>query len=124
MRARVRRLEPGQHAQQRGLAAAGRAEQREEFAGRDVERQAVDRGEAAERLDHRLDAQQAGAAIGLACGSVVVVSSAMIPASACRRTLKHDPERAGNRDRLQPQHSRLPADHARGAYSPVYADVP
>ena len=36
--ARVRRLEAGQQPQQRGLAAAGRPEQREEFALLDIER--------------------------------------------------------------------------------------
>ena len=46
----VGRLEAGEHAQQRGLAAAGRAEQREELALVDVERHAVDGGEAAEAL--------------------------------------------------------------------------
>ena len=54
----VRRLETGEHAQQRGLAAAARAEQREELAGADVERQPVDRAETAECLRHALDAQQ------------------------------------------------------------------
>ncbi|MNT78909.1 hypothetical protein D3C72_2181940 [compost metagenome] len=36
------RLEPGNHAQQGGLAAAGRADEDEEFAGADVEVDAVD----------------------------------------------------------------------------------
>ena len=54
----VRRLEAGEHPQQRGLAAAGRAEQREEFARPDVERQPVHRAKAAELLHHPLDAQQ------------------------------------------------------------------
>ena len=44
----VRRLEAGEHAQQRGLAAAARPEQREELAGRDIERDAVDRAKTAE----------------------------------------------------------------------------
>src|SRR6185437_15399398 len=38
----VRRLEAGEHAQQRGLAAAAWTKQREELAGRNVERYAVD----------------------------------------------------------------------------------
>ena len=54
----IRRLEAGQHAQQRGLAAAARAQQREELAGADVERQAIHRAKAAESLGHALDAQQ------------------------------------------------------------------
>ena len=54
----VRRLESGEHPQQRGLAAAARAEQREELAGPDVERQPVHRAKGAELLHHRLDAQQ------------------------------------------------------------------
>ena len=54
----VRRLEAGEHAQQRGLAAAGGAEQRKELAGADVERDVIDRAETAEFLRHALDAQQ------------------------------------------------------------------
>ena len=54
----VRRLEAGEQAQQRGLAAAGRAEQREELALEDVERQAVDRGDAAEALADGLEPHQ------------------------------------------------------------------
>ncbi len=57
-RSRIRGLEAGQHAQQRGLAAAARAKQRKEFPGLDIERKAVDSDEAAEPLDHRGDAQQ------------------------------------------------------------------
>src|SRR5664279_5333122 len=53
----VRGLEPGQHPQQRGLAAAAGAEQREKLAGPNVERQPVHRAEAAELLHHRVDAQ-------------------------------------------------------------------
>ena len=53
----IRRLEPGEHAQQRGLAATGRPQQRKKFSGADVERELVDRGEAAEALCHALDAQ-------------------------------------------------------------------
>ena len=48
--ARGRRLEARKHAQQRGLAAARGAEQREEFALVDVERQIVDRDDLAEAL--------------------------------------------------------------------------
>ena len=54
----VRRLEAGQHPQQRGLAAAARTEQREKFAAPDIERQAVHRPQRAELLHHRIDAQQ------------------------------------------------------------------
>ena len=43
------------HAQKRGLAAAGRAEQREEFALADVQRNAVECGEVAVALDGVLD---------------------------------------------------------------------
>ena len=46
-------LEPGHHPQGRGLAAAGRAEQREERALRDGQVQVVDRGEGTERLGDR-----------------------------------------------------------------------
>ncbi len=41
--ARIRPLEPGEHAEQRGLARAGGAEQREELAARDIERDVVER---------------------------------------------------------------------------------
>ena len=54
----VRRLEAGEHAQQRGLAAAARAKQGKEFAGADIERELVDRAKVAEFLRHSLDAQQ------------------------------------------------------------------
>ncbi|GCC48793.1 hypothetical protein chiPu_0033139, partial [Chiloscyllium punctatum] len=54
----IRRLEAGEHAQQRGLAAAARPEQREELAGADVERELVDRAEIPERLGDALDPQQ------------------------------------------------------------------
>ena len=45
-----RRLEAGHQAQGRGLAAAGRSEQREERPGRDREVEVLDRGEAGEPL--------------------------------------------------------------------------
>ena len=45
-----RQLEPADHPQRRGLAAARRAEQREELAGADLERDAVDRPDLAESL--------------------------------------------------------------------------
>ena len=54
----VRRLEAGEHSQQRGLAAAAGAEQREKLAGPDVERQPVHRAEIAEFLADALDAEQ------------------------------------------------------------------
>ncbi len=46
----VRRLEAGEQAQQRGLAAARRTEQREELALENVERELLDRGHAAKAL--------------------------------------------------------------------------
>jgi hypothetical protein len=52
----TRPFEPGEHAQQRGLAAAGRPEQREELVRPDLERHVVDRGHAAKALAHALDA--------------------------------------------------------------------
>ena len=54
----VRLFETGKHAQQRALAAAGRAEQRKEFAGTDVERQVLDGDHAAEPLGDGRNAQQ------------------------------------------------------------------
>ena len=53
--ARRRLLEARQHAQQRGLAAAGGAEQREEFAVVDIEREVVDGDEIAELLGDVLE---------------------------------------------------------------------
>ena len=66
----VRRLETGEHPQQRGLAAAARPQQREELAGPDVERQPVHRAEIAERLGDALDAEQRHVVsrIGRRCG--------------------------------------------------------
>ena len=55
IRPAVGRLEAGQHAQQRGLAAAGRAQQREELALVDVEADIVDRVDVAELLGDVLD---------------------------------------------------------------------
>ena len=49
-------LEAADHAQRRGLAAAGRAEQRVERAARDLEVERVDRGHVAEALRHPLEA--------------------------------------------------------------------
>ena len=54
--ARVRHLEAGDQPQQRGLAAAGRPEQREELAVGDVEAHAFDGAGLAEPLRHRLEA--------------------------------------------------------------------
>ncbi len=54
----IGRLEAGQHAQQRGLAAARGSEQSEEFVLADVERNAVDGGHPAEILRHMIDGQQ------------------------------------------------------------------
>src|SRR5207302_840737 len=56
--AHIQRLESGEQAQQRGLAAARGAEQREEFALENVERHAVDRGRAGEPLAHALEPHQ------------------------------------------------------------------
>jgi hypothetical protein len=52
--AAVGRLEPGDHAQQRGLAAATRAEQRGERAVAHLERDAVERHEVTEALGNRV----------------------------------------------------------------------
>ena len=43
-------LQAGEHAQQRGLAGARRTQQRQELAGRDGERHAIQRRHAVERL--------------------------------------------------------------------------
>ena len=51
----VGRLEAGQHPQQRGLAAAGRPQQREELALVDVDADIVDRVDVAELLGDVLD---------------------------------------------------------------------
>ena len=62
----VRRLEAGEHAQQRGLAAAAGAEQRKELAGPDVERDVIDRAKIAEFFRDAFDAQQRHLRLGLA----------------------------------------------------------
>ena len=49
--ARGRRIESGKDAQGRALAGTGRTEQREELAGRDLEIDALQRGEVAVHLD-------------------------------------------------------------------------
>ena len=54
----VGRLEPRKHAQQRGLAAARRAEQREELALEYVEREVLDRGDGAEPLADGVEPHQ------------------------------------------------------------------
>jgi hypothetical protein len=51
----TRRLEAGEHAQERGLAAAGAAEQAEQLLAVDLEIDAVDRGEVDEALRQPLD---------------------------------------------------------------------
>jgi hypothetical protein len=54
----ARLLEARQHAQQRGLAAARGAEQREELPFVDIQGYAVDGGEIAEALAHRVELHQ------------------------------------------------------------------
>jgi hypothetical protein len=54
----ARHLEAGQHAQQRGLAAAGAAQQREQLARGDIEVDAGDRGNVTEALHDTVDADQ------------------------------------------------------------------
>ena len=60
----VRRLEARENAKQRGLAAARRAEQGEELALLDVERDIVDRDNATEALADALDAKKHALAAG------------------------------------------------------------
>jgi hypothetical protein len=54
----VGRLEAGQHPQQRGLAAAARPQQREEFSGMDIKRERIDGTKSVEFFHHRIDTQQ------------------------------------------------------------------
>src|SRR5207245_11600423 len=61
--ARVRRLQPGEQAQQRRLAAAGRTEQDEAFAGLDGEIDLAQRRVRAEAFAHALEADSHGAGI-------------------------------------------------------------
>src|SRR5690606_4766799 len=60
-RAGVRKLEPGDQAQDRALAGAGRAEQRQDLAALDVERHVVDHGAPAEPLGHPIERDDAHA---------------------------------------------------------------
>ena len=55
-----RLLEAADHAQRRRLAAAGRPEQREERAARDLERDAVDGDDVVEALDNVLEPDVGG----------------------------------------------------------------
>src|SRR5437868_11143640 len=59
---RGRRVEAGKDSQCRALAGAGRTEQRKKFAGRDVERHALQRGEIAVHPDDVLETHLAAAA--------------------------------------------------------------
>ena len=60
----IGQIEPGNHSQQRRLAAAGRPEQREELARLDGERHVVDGGEIAEAPCHVFDFEQRHASAG------------------------------------------------------------
>ena len=60
-----RMLEPGDHAHQGGLAAAGGPEDREELAGRDAERHVVDGRMAAEALGDVDDVEIGGGVSGV-----------------------------------------------------------
>ena len=61
----VRRLETGEHAQKRSLAAAARAQQREKLAGPHIQRDVVDRAKIAELFRDAFDAQQRHIRLGL-----------------------------------------------------------
>ena len=54
---RCLRIETGDRAQQRGLAAAGRAEEADELAGHHIQRDVIQRRECAEFLDEVAHAQ-------------------------------------------------------------------
>ena len=69
-----RPLEAGQHAQQRGLAAAGAAEQAEDLLLVDVERDVVDGDEVAELLRDVLDAH-VGLGVGIGPGLELLLRS-------------------------------------------------
>lgn len=64
MRPLGRPLEPGKAAQQRGFAATGTTEQREDLALANLQADVVDRNEAVELLADRVDAQVAAVASG------------------------------------------------------------
>jgi hypothetical protein len=66
----VRSLEAGDHAQRRRLAAATRAEHREELATGNRDRHVVDGGDVVESLRDGLDEDLAGSIAGLRCGLV------------------------------------------------------
>src|SRR5204863_3409661 len=58
----IRKIQPGNEAEQRGLAAAGGAEQGEEFTARDTERDVIERSHIAKaaRQLHGLDCGRGG----------------------------------------------------------------
>ena len=63
-------LEPGDHAEQRGLSAAGRADEDDELAVLDAKVEAVDHLDRAEALDHAAKFEARHHATSLAaCGS-------------------------------------------------------
>ena len=67
---RILRLQPGDHPQQGGLAAARWAEEADELALLHGERNVVERGERAEALGHPFDADMDGAASMRRCDGV------------------------------------------------------
>src|SRR5229473_235991 len=74
-------LQPGEDAQQRRLAAPGRADDREELAARDVERDIVDGDQAAEGLDEITDADRRAPGTASAIAFMTAASAAVVPAS-------------------------------------------
>ncbi len=92
----ARCFEPGDHAQQRALAAARRAEEREEFAREDIKRERIDRGEIAIALADAFELQQRRLVAGArpaAARNIRHFDLAESLRSACANTLKHDQEK-------------------------------
>ena len=87
-----RHLQPGDHAQRGGLAAPGGAEQRDELAGRDLERHVVDRGDRPVALHHALEAH-GRARLG---GRGRAHAGCTEPDRACRRPRRRSPTSLSN----------------------------
>ena len=115
-----RRLEAREHAKQSRLAAAGRPEQREEFAPPDIEREPSTAVTAPKRLLHRLEAEQR---LSIAVFPVFAAASPSIPRrrNASRRARAGQPDAQQAGVSVRRTASRQPPYCARGSRHPCAA---